>query len=167
MDRFLHDAAVFVVDSGATAFLPFWTCLVEADAIRVLRAGGRRVYIHVPISAGEMLNDTLLGFKTLAASATERTLVVWINEYFGPVEREGKSFSQMQVYLENKDKVVASVGIRERARDTFGKSIQLMRENKLTFGEAIGSEGFGLMDRHRLGMVRAELFDQLEQTPFA
>jgi hypothetical protein len=167
MDRFLHDDDVFVVDSGATAFLPFWTYLVESDAVRVLRAAGRRVYIHIPISAGEMLNDTLLGFKTLAASATERTLVVWINEYFGPVEREGKTFSQMQVYLENQDKVVASVGIRERARDTFGKSIQLMRENKLTFGEAIGSEGFGLMDRHRLGMVRAELFDQLEQTPFA
>jgi hypothetical protein len=26
---------------------------------------------HIPISAGEVLNDTLLGFKTLAASAAD------------------------------------------------------------------------------------------------
>ena len=48
---------MFVVDSGATAFLSSWTCLVEADAVKTLHAAGSRVYIHVPISAGEMLND--------------------------------------------------------------------------------------------------------------
>src|ERR1035438_3510328 len=112
-----------------------------------------------------MLNDTLLGFKTLAASATERTLVVWINEYFGPVEREGKSFSQMQVYLENQDKVVASVGIRERARDTFGKSIQLMRENKLTFGEAIGSARIRLDGPSPAGNGPGGAFDQTGANP--
>ena len=65
VDRFLAEDSVFVVDSGATAFLPFWTYLAETNAVKVLREAGRRVYIHVPISAGEMLNDTLLGFKTL------------------------------------------------------------------------------------------------------
>jgi hypothetical protein len=98
IERFLGEDAVYVVDSGATAFLPFWTYLVESDAIELLRRAGRRVFIHIPISAGEMLNDTLLGFKTLAASATDRILVVWINEYFGPVARDGKAFNQMQVY---------------------------------------------------------------------
>ncbi|HLK49767.1 MAG TPA: hypothetical protein VKT49_16605 [Bryobacteraceae bacterium] len=83
--------------SGATAFLPFWTYLVESDAVELLRRAGRTAYIHIPISAGEMLNDTLLGFKTLAASAKDRILVVWINEYFGPVSRDGKTFNQMQV----------------------------------------------------------------------
>jgi hypothetical protein len=143
--------------------------------VRVLSRAGRPVYIHIPISAGEMLNDTLLGFKTLAASATERILVVWINEYFGRVEREGKTFSNMQVYLDNQERVLASVGIPERSRDTFGESIRRMREGKMTFDEAIGSgdEGYGqlrgltFMDRRRLGMVRQELFEQLEQTPFA
>jgi hypothetical protein len=163
------------VDSGATAFLPFWTYLAETNAVKVLREAGRRVYIHVPISAGEMLNDTLLGFKTLAASATEKILVVWLNEYFGPVARDGKTFDQMQVYLDNQDKVVASVGLRQRNSDTFGDDIRLMRESKLTFAEVIGSreEGFGtlrgftFMARHRLAMVRKDLFGQLEQTPFA
>jgi hypothetical protein len=31
IDRFLNEEAVFVVDNGATAFLPFWTYVVESN----------------------------------------------------------------------------------------------------------------------------------------
>ena len=43
MERFLGEHAVYVVDSGATAFLPFWTYLVESDAVELLRRAGRTV----------------------------------------------------------------------------------------------------------------------------
>src|SRR6202050_4346808 len=43
VDRFVKEEAVFVVDSGATAFLPFWTFMVEADVIATLRSAGRPV----------------------------------------------------------------------------------------------------------------------------
>jgi len=167
VDRLATEDSIFVVDSGATAFLPFWTYIVEAEMIRVLREAGRRVYVHVPISGGEMLNDTLLGFKTLAAGAAEKSLILWINEYFGPVAREGKAFNQMQVYLDNEAKVVASVGIPQRSPDTFGETIRRMRERKLTFQEAIDSTDFMLAQRSRLHIVRRDLFEQLESTPFA
>jgi len=43
-----------------------------------------------------------------------------------------------------------------------------MREKKLTFQEAVGmAPGFWLLEKQRLCMVRRELFEQLEQTPFA
>ena len=108
VDRFVGEDTVFVVDSGATAFLPFWTYIVEADVIAVLRDAGRRVYIHVPISGGEMLTDTLLGFQTIAETVNARNLVVWINEYFGPVKRDDKTFDQMQVYRAHQEKVLGS-----------------------------------------------------------
>jgi len=167
LDRFATEDTTFVVDSGATAFLPFWTYIVETEMIRVLRETGRNVYVHVPVSGGEMLNDTLLGFKTLATGAAERSLVLWINEYFGPVAREGKTFNQMQVYLENEVKVLASVGIPQRSPDTFGETIRRMRERKLTFQEAVDSADFMLAKRSRLHIVRRDLFEQLEGTPFA
>ena len=167
VERFTQEDAVFVVDSGATAFLPFWTYIVEADIIAVLRNSGRRVYIHIPISGGEMLTDTLLGFKTIAETATDRNLVVWINEYFGPVKREDKTFDQMQVYHDYQDKVLASVGIPELSPDTFGENVRRMREMKLTFEEAIISVKFCLVEKQRLCMVRRGLFEQLEATPFA
>jgi len=168
VERFLNDESVFVVDSGATAFLPFWTYLLESDVITVLRDAGRRVFVHIPISGGEMLNDSLLGFRTLAETAAEKSLVVWINEYFGPITSEGKTFDQMQVYLDNRERVLTSIGIPRQSPDTFGENIRKMREKKLTFQEAVGmAPGFWLLERQRLCMVRRELFKQLEQTPFA
>jgi hypothetical protein len=168
INRFLTDEAVFLVDSGATAFLPFWTFIVESDVISSLRAAGRRVYIHIPISGGDMLNDTLLGFKTLAETAAEKSLVVWINEYFGEIERDGKTFDQMQVFLDNREKVLTSIGIPERSPDLYGSDIRHMRERKLTFDEAITVDPeFNIVEKHRLNRVRRELFEQLAQTPFA
>jgi len=167
VERFASDNAVFVVDNGATVFLPLWTYIVETDMFSVLRQAGRQVYVHVPISGGEMLNDTLLGFKTLAESAPERNLVLWVNEYFGQVARDGKTFNQMQVYLDNQDKVLTSVGIPRRSADTYGETVRTMREKKLTFAEAIASPEFMLVQKSRLHIVRRELFEQLEKTPFA
>ena len=167
LERFAKESVTFVLDSGATAFMPFWTYVVETEMIATLRQAGRQVYVHVPISGGEMLNDTLLGFMTLAGSSTERSLVIWINEYFGPVARDGKAFEQMQVYLDNQDKVLASVGIPQRSPDTFGETIRAMREKKLTFGEAIQSPDFMLAQRSRLHIIQRDLFEQLQRLPFA
>jgi hypothetical protein len=167
-ERFLKEESVFVLDSGATVFLPFWTYIVESDIISVLRAADRRVFVHIPIGGGEMLNDSLLGFRTLAETAIEKSLVVWINEFFGPVASEGKTFDQMQVYLDNRDKVLTSIGIPRRSPDTFAENIRQMREKKLTFDEAIRtSSEFLIVEKSRLFRVRKELFGQLEQTPFA
>jgi len=33
----------------------------------------------------------LHGFKSLAESTSERNIIVWVNEYFGRIERDGKS----------------------------------------------------------------------------
>jgi hypothetical protein len=115
-----------------------------------------------------MLSDTLLGFKTLAETAAENSLVVWINEYFGPVIRDGKTLDQMQVYLDNREKVLAAIAIPRRSADTFGENIRRMRERKLTFEEAIHTApGFYIVEKSRLYRVRGDLFEQLAQTPFA
>jgi hypothetical protein len=86
---------------------------------------------------------------------------------FGPITRDGKTFDQMQVYLDNREKVLTSIGIRQRPADTFGENIRRMREKKLTFQDAIRAAEFYLVEKCRLQIVQHELFDQLEQTPFA
>jgi Mrp family chromosome partitioning ATPase len=40
IERFASTSGVFVVDSGATAFLPFWGYIVESQVVRVLREAG-------------------------------------------------------------------------------------------------------------------------------
>lgn len=167
IERFLTTAGVFVVDSGATAFLPFWTYLVEGEVLKTLHGAGRIVYIHVPIAGGEMLDDTLLGFKTLAEATADRSIIPWINEFFGPVTRNSKNFTEMKVYTSNETRVVASVGLAHRSPDTFGQTIRAMREKRLTFEEAIASSEFMLIQKSRLHIVRHDLFEQLEKMPFA
>jgi hypothetical protein len=154
------------VDSGATAFLPFWTYIVESEMIRVLREAGRKVYLHVPVTGGETLNDTLLGFSAVAGATGERSVIVWLNEYFGPVTHGGKRFGEMQVYSDNRDKILASVALPQRSPDTYGRTIRAMREKKMTFEEAINAPEFMLAQRSRLHLVRRDLFEQLERTPF-
>jgi hypothetical protein len=163
VQRFATEDGVFVMDSGATAFLPFWSYIVESEMIRVLRDAGRKLYVHCVISGGEMLTDTLLGFETLARSTPDKNVVVWINEYFGAVSRDGKALDQVNVFQAHTEKMLGSIGIPQRSPDTFGESIQLMRTKKLTFDEAIQSEQFMLVQKSRLYIVQRELFEQLDK----
>jgi len=167
LERFATGEGAFVVDSGATAFLPLWSYIVETEVIRVLKDLGRKVYVHCVVSGGEMLSDSLLGFDTLASSTPDRNVVVWINEYFGAVARDGKTFDQMNVFQRHAGKVLGAIGIPQRSPDTFGASILLMRERKLTFGEAIHSSQFLLAQKSRLHIVRRDLFDQLDHLHLA
>ena len=67
MERFLtEEAATFVVDNGASTFLPLWHYLLENNALDYLRQNGRRVYVHTVITGGQALLDTLNGFHELA-----------------------------------------------------------------------------------------------------
>jgi hypothetical protein len=134
--------------------------------IRVLRDAGRKLYVHFVISGGEMLTDTLLGFETLARTP-DKNVVVWINEYFGPVSRDGKALDQVTVFQAHTNKMLGSIGIPQRSPDTFGESIQLMRTKKLTFDEAIQSEEFMLVQKSRLYIVQRELFEQLDRLQLA
>ena len=165
LQRFATEDGVFLLDSGATAFLPLWSYMVEAEVIRFLSEMGRTVFVHCVVSGGEMLSDSLLGFDTLASSTPARNVIVWINEYFGPVMRDGKTFDQMNVFQKHADKVVGSVGIPQRSADTFGTTVLAMRERKLTFEEALQSDQFMLAQKSRLQIVQRDLFEQLDRLP--
>src|SRR5580704_9728711 len=109
MERFLNEDATFVVDNGASTFLPLWHYLLENNALDYLNKNGWRVYVHTVITGGQALLDTLNGFHELAQTTSERNIVIWVNEYFGRVEADGKKFSEMAAYRENAEKVCGAV----------------------------------------------------------
>jgi hypothetical protein len=167
IERFLtEEAATFVVDNGASTFLPLWHYLLENSALDYLRQSGRRVYVHTVITGGQALLDTLNGFHELAQTTAERNIVVWVNEYFGRVEAEGKKFSEMAAYRENADKVCGSVVFSKRNQDTFGRDVEEMIAAKLTFHEAISAAKLPIMAKQRLKIVQRDLFEQLDRVPF-
>jgi CobQ/CobB/MinD/ParA nucleotide binding domain len=167
IERFLtEDAATFVVDNGASTFLPLWHYLLENRALDYLRQNGRRVYVHTVITGGQALLDTLNGFHELAQTTAERNIVVWVNEYFGRVEAEGKKFSEMAAYHENSERVCGAVIFSKRNQDTFGRDVEDMIAAKLTFNEAISAAKLPIMAKQRLKIVQRDLFEQLDRVPF-
>jgi hypothetical protein len=167
METLLNGKGIFVVDSGASTFIPLWHYILEHDIVPTLNEAGRRLYIHNVVTGGQAQEDTLTGFRKLAESTKMRNLVVWINEYFGRVESDGKGFLDMAVSKQSAGKVLGAVAIPRRTPDTFGRDIEEMISRKLTFDEAIESNQTFLMTKQRLKIVQREIFEQLDKLPLA
>jgi hypothetical protein len=165
MERLLTEDAIFIVDNGASTFIPLWSYIFENDVLDLLRASGRRMCVHTVVTGGQALGDTLKGFKSLADSITERSMVVWLNEYFGLIERDGKTFTEMLAYKESESKIFGMVRIPKRNHDTFGRDIEDVITRKLTFEDAIRNGRASVMSKQRLKVVQRDLFEQLDQIP--
>jgi hypothetical protein len=156
------DTATFVVDNGASTFIPLWNYILENNVHELLRNARKRLYVHTVITGGQALFDTLNGFSQLAESTSEQNIIVWVNEYFGRVERDGKQFADMKVFHDNEHRVSGTVGIIKRNQDTFGRDIEEMISRKLTFSEAIRDSDFSIMTKQRLKVIERDLFEQLD-----
>ncbi len=91
IEKVVAEDTHFVIDNGAASFIPLSYYLAENDAINVIAENGKQVVIHTVITGGQAIRDTLAGFDSLAEQLPEGTkLVVWLNEFFGDIEAEGK-----------------------------------------------------------------------------
>ena len=163
MDRFLKEVGTFVVDTGASTFIPLWHYILENHALDHLRQKGKRVFIHSIITGGQSLSDTLSGFEAVAETTREKNIVVWLNEYFGPVLQDGAAFADMPVCKKHANKLHGSVAIARRTADTFGRDMEEMISRKLTFDEAVKATDFTIMTKQRLLVVQRDLFEQLDR----
>lgn len=153
----------FVVDNGAASFIPMSNYIIENDVVDVLTQANRKVIVHIVIAGGLGLINTISDFNQLAAQLPESAeIVVWLNEHFGKLEVEGKTFEEMKAYRNHKDRISGIIRLHRRTADTFGQDIGDMIEKRLTFEEALESDAFRLMSKQRLSMVRRELFEQLD-----
>src|SRR2546421_11966801 len=71
MERILTETGTFVVDTGASTFIPLWHYLLENKALEFLSGRGRHVFVHTVITGGEGLGGPLSGFR----QSSETTVV--------------------------------------------------------------------------------------------
>jgi len=166
MEQLLSEDGIFVVDNGSASFVPLSNYLIENNAIGMLTEANREVYIHCVVTGGQALLDTLAGFKALAEQTKTNNIVLWLNEYFGAIEHNGKTFSEMKAYTDHKDKVRGVVRIAKRNQDTFGKDIEEMASRKLTFAEVLNGSDFTIMAKQRIKTVQKDIFGQLDEVGF-
>ncbi|PRP69661.1 hypothetical protein BUE93_15670 [Chromobacterium amazonense] len=155
-----HDGPA-VIDNGATSFVPATGYLAETGAIDVLNSAGRRVVIHTVLVGGQAFSDTVSGLQALLES-TNAPIVVWENEFFGAVEKDGRRFQHSSLYNRHCDRIAGIVTLRRNSAALAGQDIAQLGIQGLTFAEAISSPEWGTMPKHRLRTIWNDYISQLE-----
>ncbi|NCT57279.1 MAG: conjugal transfer protein TraL [Legionella sp.] len=152
-----------VIDNGASSFVPLSHYLISNQVPALLQELGHEVVIHTVITGGQALFDTIHGFSQLVKQFSgDVQFVVWLNPYWGAIEHEGKAFEQMKVYRDNKDRISALIQIPDLKKETYGRDLTDMLQQKLTFNEVLEKPDKSIMTRQRLKIVRDQLFSQLD-----
>lgn len=152
-----------VIDNGASSFVPLSHYLISNQVPSLLQELGHEVVIHTVITGGQALFDTINGFSQLINQFSDDVqFVVWLNPYWGPIEHDGKPFEQLKVYKENKDRISALIQVPDLKKETYGRDLTDMLQQKLTFKEILEAPEKSIMTRQRLKIVRDQLFGQLD-----
>jgi hypothetical protein len=163
IEKICQADGICVVDTGATTFVPLWNYILENEILCFLTARSRRVFVHSVVAGGQAMSDTLNGLERLAETTAEKNVIVWLNEFFGEISKDGKPFDQFRVAEEQAHKLLGTVVIRERNPNTYGDDMRMMLAKRLTFQEAIRLGEFSLVSKQRLEIIQRELFEQLDR----
>jgi len=162
MEQILNTESHFVIDSGAASFIPLSNYLVQHDALGMIAEHGKQPVIHSVIAGGFALNNTLSDFAQMAEQMPETAqIIVWLNEHFGKIEFDGKTFEQSKAYQKHKERVTGILRLPRQNEDTFGQTIEQLIAERLTFTEALQSDVFRIMSKQRITMYRRGIYDQL------
>ena len=152
-----------IIDNGASTFVGLSHYLISNQVSTMLREMGHELVIHTVITGGQSLTDTVNGFNRIIQQfPTDVTFIVWLNQFWGKIEMNGKKFEAMKAYIDNKSRISAIVTIPEYKMETFGRDLREMLQDKLTFDEAIAKPEILIMVRQRLKIIKDDLFKQLE-----
>jgi hypothetical protein len=162
MEKILASDTDWVIDTGAPTFLPLVNYLDENEVFSFLVESGRRVIIHSPLVGGVAMGETVNGLKAIL-QMSDCPVVVWENEYFGPVEMNGKRFVQTSGYEQFKDRVLGLVQLEKKNVKTAEADLRVMHARRLTWDEAINDDAFMSMQRNRLTLMRRDIQEQLEK----
>lgn len=152
-----------IVDNGASSFVPLSHFLISNQVPALLGEMGRELVIHTVVTGGQALLDTISGFNQLVSQfPSEALFVVWLNPFWGPIEHEGKGFEQMKAYTTNKGRVSAIIQIPSLKKETYGRDLSDMLQERLTFDQAIAQESLTIMTRQRLKIIKGQVYGQME-----
>jgi CobQ/CobB/MinD/ParA nucleotide binding domain len=159
---FLATKSDVIVDNGAASFVPFSRYLIENGISEILTEHRVQMVIHVVITGGGMVMDTLRGLLSIFDSyPPEVRVVIWVNEFFGPVQADGLNLEDMPIYRDHRDRIIGVVRLEQLNPASFGRNVMEMLDRKLTFAEALSSQEFTVVPKQRLTMVRRAIFEQM------
>ena len=159
IEKILSSGKNFVIDNGAGGFLGISNYIIENDIISVLSEFD--VFVHVPITGGQALEETANGLFSISKQFDEKTkIILWINEYFGKLNEDLK---RLRFYESVENRLSAKIILPEQTIDTFGTDIKMMFTANKTFKEISEDEDLKFMVKRRLNIFKEQIFVQLEE----
>jgi hypothetical protein len=165
-ERMVTEDSHFVIDNGASSFVPISHYLLENDVSALLAEEGRLPVIHVVVTGGPGMLDTMKGLSSVLADFPPTVrVVVWVNQFFGPViNANGKKFHEMPIYLEHKDRIFASINLPPLS-DEASSDVREMISKRISFADALKRDNSSMlrMQKSRLFKLREALWPQIQQ----
>lgn len=169
-----------VVDNGSTSFTSLLSYITGNQSFNLVKECGHNVTIHIPINGGAGLGFTVGGMQQIIEHLAPQDLkfVIWLNSYFGPIERAGEHFESFTEYKACKKHISTIIKLPLFVpHDTFGRDMAYLLTQNLTFSEALETEektdedgdmefcskhGFGIAMMQRIAIMRDRLYKLLD-----
>lgn len=120
-----------VIDNGASSFIPLLAYFIENNVFEIFKDMGAEINFHTIIMGGQSLQDTLNGLHQISERIPDYVnLIVWLNEYNGQIEMDGKGFESFKLYKQLQDRIQQLIFVEQRTRETFGEDVKKMLEAK-------------------------------------
>ena len=160
---FENEDTTFVVDNGATSFLPLISYLVDNDIMEILK-DKFNVVINIPITGGEAQNDTLNGMQYIIETFKDNNISfnIWINEFFGKIIEDEKHFEEFELYQKYKKLIHGIFSLPQVNQNTYGEDLKKMHKAKQTFKEVLLDTNYKFMEKQRLTNYKTKIFKTLE-----
>lgn len=149
-----------VIDVGSNGFLPLMHYLATSGAIQFLAMHGVDTLLHIIVAGGDELTDTSTGLATMLR-LVDAPAVVWLNEHFGPVVKNGKTFEESAIYQEFAPRINGIVTMPRHDAATTGRDLIEMKELGLTYEEAMAHPQFAGMPGFRILQVWNQILDSV------
>ncbi|MDA8253277.1 MAG: conjugal transfer protein TraL [Rhodospirillales bacterium] len=146
VERLLSEDTHFVVDNGASSFVPLSRYLLENDVVEMMLEAERQPVIHTVVTGGPAMLDTVKGLSSLLEDFPPTVrLVVWLNEFFGPIINiNGRPFEELPAYLDSKERIFALVQLPMVSEEATA-DLRDMIARRLTFEQALARENTSIL----------------------
>lgn len=95
-----------LIDTEAKDFIPISQYIGLNIAQELLVKNDITAYLHIVIVGDRHQDETLNGLLNVFKIVPENVkIIVWLNEYFGAINADGKTFEELKLYKNNCDKI--------------------------------------------------------------
>lgn len=150
-----------IVDNGASSFLAICGYIKNNRGFDLIRDTDHQLFIHAVITGSSALNETLGGLNS-AVKNYETPVIVWLNDYNGPIEVDGRRFEDFDIFQECGDFIEAVVRLPHY--DTLTRrDMEKLLIKKRGFENFIKSNE-SLMARQRITKLWRNIIETIQKT---